>query len=197
MQASVGTSDSIGLTISTWTGTQGEGCSSGTPVLLFQLPTIEVLPFLPFFHLLTPRCISLDACMLSAKVAAPDAPCVGASAHQGGLNSGRHNPQHHPTSQIRTEASSLSAQSRLPSLLCAPRAAKAVRADEQRAPPRRCVSLWTPLAVSGFHQSSFYLLAPARQEHQTQTFNLPELRVSNSTEPRSILLHPGPGELTC
>lgn len=115
----MGTSDSIGLTISTWIGTQGEGCSSGPPVLLFQLPTIEVFPFLPFFHLLTPRLISLDACMLS-KVTAPDVPCVGASAHQGGLNSGSHNPHHHPTSQIRTETSSLSTQSRLPSLLCVP-----------------------------------------------------------------------------
>lgn len=113
----MGTSDSIELTITTWIGTQGEGCSSGTPVLLFQLPMTEVFPFLPFFHLLTPRCISLDA---RAKVTAPDAPCVGASAHQGGLNSGSHNPHHHPTSQIRTETSSLSTQSRLPSLLCVP-----------------------------------------------------------------------------
>lgn len=117
----MGTSDSIELTITTWIGTQGEGCSSGTPVLLFQLPMTEVFPFLPFFHLLTPRCISLDA---RAKVTAPDAPCVGASAHQGGLNSGSlradTTPHHHPTSQIRTEASSLSTQSRLPSLLCVP-----------------------------------------------------------------------------
>lgn len=119
----MGTSDSIELTITAWKGTQGEGCSSGTPVLLFQLPTIEVFPFLPFFHLLTPRLISLDACMLS-KVTAPDVPCVGASAHQGGLNLGSLRadtaPHHHPTRQIRTETSSLSTQSRLPSLLCVP-----------------------------------------------------------------------------